>query len=157
MRKFFFEHLIIVATSSGILACSTPSDPTAADYEEPLPRGSDCIFEGTIRDYRVLDDKNLVVTSTRKQKYHIRLSHAAFGLSSAWGVGFTSRTGQVCPGSDLVVSNGFDPEAVRIYSIRAIDETEYEHLLVRHGKKVPEKVQAPPDEDIAGAEVEELD
>lgn len=157
MLKIASRHIVMTLFSSTLFACAVPSDPTAADYEEPLPRGSDCIFEGTVRDYRVLDDKNLVVTSTRKQKYHIRLSHAAFGLSSAWGIGFTSRTGQVCPGSEIVVSDGFDPEAARIYSIRAIDETEYEHLLVRHGKKVPEKLETLPDDDIDGAEVEELD
>jgi hypothetical protein len=87
----------------------------------------------------------------------MRLSYSAMALSSAWGLGFSSRTGQICPGDEVVVKNGFDVDAVRIYSIRTIDETEYEHLLVRHGKKVPEQVTTPPDEDVAGAEVEELD
>ncbi|HEX5788239.1 MAG TPA: DUF6491 family protein [Woeseiaceae bacterium] len=151
------RHLLTLLISGALVACAAAPDPTAADYEEPEPRGSDCIFEGSIRDYRVLDDSNLVVTTTRKQKYHMRLSYSAFGLRSAWAVGFASRTGQVCPGDELIVSNGFDPDAVRIYSIRAIDPQEYENLLVRHGEKVPEKVETPPDADIAGAEVEELD
>ncbi len=151
------KQFIIAFISCGLSACAAAPDPTAADYEEPEPRGSDCIFEGSIRDYRALDDRNLVVTSTGKQKYHMRLSRNAFGLSSAWGIGFVTQTGQICPGSDLVVTNGFDPEAVRIYSIRAIDEQEYENLLIRHGEKVPEKVKTPPAGDIDGAEVEELD
>jgi hypothetical protein len=155
--KIVIRQLLVIILSSSFVACAASPDPTAADYEEPEPRGSDCIFEGSIRDYRALDDRNLVVTSTRKQKYHMRLSHSAFGLSSAWGIGFVTRTGQICPGSEIVVTNGFDPDAVRIYSIRAIDEQEYENLLVRHGEKVPEKVETPPAEDIDGAEVEELD
>ncbi len=153
MGKQVFTALI----SCSLFACGAAPDPTAADYEEPEPRGSDCIFEGSVRDYRALDGRNLVVTSTRKQKYHMRLSHSAFGLSSAWGIGFVTQTGQICPGSEIVVTNGFDPEVVRIYSIRAIDEHEYENLLVRHGEKVPEEVKTQPAGDIDGAAVEELD
>ncbi len=151
------KQIVVLLTSCLFAGCASTGDPIAADYDEPEPRGTDCILEGTIRDYRVLDGSNLVVSTTRKQKYHMRLSYSAMALSSAWGLGFSSRTGQICPGDEVVVKNGFDADAVRIYSIRAIDETEYGHLLVRHGKKAPEQVTTPPDEDVAGAEVEELD
>ena len=151
------KQIVIFITSCFLAACASSSDPLAADYREPDPRGTDCIFEGTIRDYRVLDGSNLVVSTTRQEKNQMRLSYSPMALSSAWGLGFTSRTGQVCPGDEIVVKNGFDVDAVRIYSIRAIDEAEYEHLLVSHGKKAPKEVTNPPDEDVAGAEVEELD
>ena len=157
INDIVMKQIVVMFISSLLVACASSTDPMALDHQEAEPRGTDCILEGTIRDYRVLDDSNLVVSTTRKQKYHLRLGYSAMGLSSAWGLGFSSRGAQICPGDDIVVKNGFDADAIRIYSIRAIDEAEYEHLLVRHGKKVPEKMTAPPEEDVAGAEVEELD
>jgi hypothetical protein len=151
------KQIVVLIISCLFAACASDTDPTAAGYEEPEPRGTDCIFEGTIRDYRVLDDSNLVVSTTRKQKYHMRLSYSAMALSSAWGLGFSTRTGQICPGDEIVLKNGFDVDAIGIYSIRAVNDAEYEHLLVEHGKKVPEQITKPPDQDVAGAEVEELD
>jgi hypothetical protein len=120
--------------------------------------GTDCIFEGTIRDYRVLDESNLVVSATPKKKYHIELNQPAFGLSSAWNIGFTSTTSRICPGfSRVVFDSDFAPGPVRIRSIRAIDDIEFENLLVHFGKKLPEKIKTPPAEPVDGAKVEELD
>ena len=41
---------------------------------------SDCISEGTIRNFQVLDESNLIVTAMGKRKYHLVLSRPAFGL-----------------------------------------------------------------------------
>ena len=60
----FNKQLFVILISCGLVACATSeTDPLQAEYDA-LPQGSDCIFEGTIRDYRVLDDKNLVVTAS---------------------------------------------------------------------------------------------
>ncbi len=115
-------------------------------------------MERTIRDYRVLDDKHLIVTATAKQKYHIELSRRAFGLDSTWGIGFKSRSSRICPGlAEVIVDDSMGPEAIRIQSIRALTDEEYEDLLVHFGKKQPDELQTPAPEDVKGAEVEELD
>ncbi len=120
--------------------------------------GSDCIFEGTIRDYRVLDESNLLVTASAKRKYHIELTRRAFGLESSWHIGFTSPTSRICPGfSEVIVDEGFGPEAIRISKIWAIGPDEYEDLLIRYGKMEPEITQPPATQEVEGAEVEELD
>ena len=75
--------------SSTLLACATaPEDEfEPAEYQSA---GSDCISEGTIRNYKVLNDSNLVVTALAKRQYHIKLGRRAMGLQSAWSIGFTS-------------------------------------------------------------------
>lgn len=115
-------------------------------------------MDGTVRDYQVLDGSNLVVTDSRKQKYHMRLNRRAAGLGSGWGIGFTTTGSRICPlSSELVVSGGFEPDVIGISSIRAIDSQEYQDLLVGFGKKAPAPVETPPDYDVQGADVEELD
>jgi hypothetical protein len=66
--------------------------------------------------------------------------------------------GQVCSGSgDLVVRDGFNQlESIPLRSIRLLEPEELDDLLVRFGKKVPEEQETPTQEDIKGAEVEEL-
>ncbi len=158
MNKVIIKQILIAFISCFFVACAStgrgPGEPDSA----PSSRSSDCIFEGTIRDYRVLDESNLVVTASAKRKYHIELSRRAFGLRSSWHVGFTSPTSQICPGfSEVIVDDNFGPEAIRILGIRALSPEEYDDLLIRFGKKKPEIVDAPAAEEVDSAEVEELD
>jgi hypothetical protein len=122
-------------------------------------RGHDCISQSTIRDYQVLDDRNLIVTAGAKRKYHVQLSRQAFGLRSNWKIGFRSPTGRICSGTgDVVVNDSFgSEETIRISSIKAVEPDELNALLVQFGKKVPEVERAPAQEKVKGAEVEELD
>ena len=141
-----------------MLGCSTASGPAGEQAAAVEARGSDCILDGTVRDYQVLDGSNLVLTDTRKQKYHMRLNRRAAGLDSGWGIGFTTQGSRICPhSSGLVVNGGFEPDVISISSIRAIDSQEYQDLLVAFGKKTPAPVQTAPDHDVQGADVEELD
>ena len=148
----------IVFFLCGLCACA--STPETADRERPAATGgrSDCISTTTIRDYRVLDDANLVVTAQANQKYHVVLSRRALGLRSSWKIGFRSTTGRICGSfDDIIVDDGFGPERIRIAAIRQLTPEEYEELLVRFGKKQPAIEQAPAPSEVEGAEVEELD
>lgn len=126
-------------------------------------RGSDCIWQGSIRDYRVLDNSNMIVKAGGSQKYHVVLSRQVFGLRSAFQVAFESRTGRVCEGfSDLIVSDGFDSstssaERIRIQRIQKLTPEQEDDLLVQFGIKEPAVPQTREPEEVEGAEVEELD
>ncbi len=155
----FKKQAIVLFISCGLVACATSEpDPLDADFDA-LPQGSDCIFEGTIRDYQVLDDKNLVVTASARRKYHIELVRRAFGLRSSWHLGFRSPGNRICPTfSDVVVDdNAGRLEAIRIQSIRELSPEEHEELLVRFGKIEPDIQQTPVEQEVDTAEVEELD
>ena len=161
MSKTVINQLLILLFSSVLVACAATPDTPETAVDDGFSSGSDCIFEGTIRDYTVLDESNLVVTASARRKYHIELFRRAFGLRSSWHIGFTSPTSRICPGfSEIIVDDNFGPEAIRISRIRALSPEEYEDLLIRYGKKEPELVENPANkdvEDVSGAEVEELD
>lgn len=158
MKNLLIKQCLIVFSSCLLVACASSPEGQDTMDRPASARGSDCIFEGTIRDYAVLDESNLVVTASAKRKYHIELFRPAFGLRSSWHIGFTSPTSRICPGfSEVVVDDSFGPEAIRISSVRALSPEEYDDLMIRYGKKKPEIVEAPANNEVQGAEVEELD
>ena len=152
------KHIITVIFSSVLLSCAG-TDETADPGVSAAETGrADCILSGSIRDYRVLDDANLVVTAGAKRRYHVTLARRAIGLRSSSQIGFKSSTGSICAGfGELIVDDVMGLDRYRIQSIRQLTPEEYERLLVRFGEKEPEIEQTPAPEDIEGAEVEELD
>jgi hypothetical protein len=154
----FYKQLVIVFFSSALAACASSPEPSLGDEPEAVAARSDCISTRTIRDYRVLDDANLVVTAQANRRYHVSLSRRALGLRSSWKIGFRSASGRVCGGfDDIIVDDGFGPERIRIASITQLTPEDYEALLVRFGKKEPAIEPAPATEEVESAEVEELD
>jgi hypothetical protein len=152
------KQLFILFISSLLLACA--GSPAPAQDADPggSTRRSDCISTGTIRDYQVLDDSNLVVTGSGNRKYHVWLSRRAIGLGSAWKIGFRSRSGRICGSfDDILVDDGFGPEQIRISGIRQLTPGDYDELLVRFGKMEPAVQPAPATDSVETAEVEELD
>ena len=152
------KQLVILFSSSLLLACAGGGEAIEGDDSVAGTRRSDCISSGTIRDYRVLDDANLIVSGSGKRKYHVTLSRRAIGLRSSWKIGFRSTTGQICASfGELVVDDGMGPERIRIAAIRQLTPDEHDALLVRFGKIEPEFEQPPAPASVESAEVEELD
>ena len=74
------KQFVILLYSSLLLACAGHDEVIEGDDSAAETRRSDCISSGTIRDYQVLDDANLIVSGSGKRKYHITLSRRATGL-----------------------------------------------------------------------------
>ena len=156
--KYFLKSIFIAIFLSSLLACAGSGEPADETLYDKRPAGSDCISSGTIRDYQVLDDSNLIVTAGSSRKYHIALSRRAIGLSSSWSIGFRSNTGQLCAGfGEVVVDDGLGPDRIRIASIRQLTPEELDSVLIRFGMKEPEIEPTPAPVEVEGAEVEELD
>lgn len=119
--------------------------------------GSDCILIRTIRDYRLLDDRNLLIYGPGDRAYYVTLFRPSFELRSSFQMGFSSRDDRLCPfGGDAIVVGSMRREEIAIQSISRVTEEQEEQLLVRYGKKEPAGEQAPAPKDVKGAEVEEL-
>ncbi len=156
--KIILKQIIIVFLSSSMLACAGSPESSHEGDSEVVSGRSDCISTRTIRDYRVLDDANLVVTAQGNRKYHITLSRRAVGLRASWKIGFRSTSGRVCGGfDDIIVDDGVGPERIRIAGIKELTPEEYDELLVRFGKREPATEPTPATESVESAEVEELD
>ena len=154
----FLKQYVIAILLSTLTACASPSEPSLEGDSDVVSGRPDCISTRTIRDYRVLDDANLVVTANGNRKYHVSLRRRAAGLSASWKIGFRSTTGRVCGGfDDIIVDDGFGPEHVRIAGIRELTPEQYDALMVRFGKREPTNEPAPATESVESAEVEELD
>ncbi len=80
-------------------------------------------------------------------------------MRSTWRLGFASSAGRICaPFDDIVVDNGgLGPERVRIASIRRVNDDQVEELQVRFGLKEPEYETPRENQEVEGAEVEELE
>jgi hypothetical protein len=153
-----YKQLLILVSLSALVACASGESQPDESVTSTSGRGSDCISQGSIRDYTVLDDANLIVSERANRNYHVVLSRRAVGLRSNWRIGFDSHTSKICGGFDSIITDGgFGPETIRIASIRRLTPEEEEVLLVRFGKKEPENEQPRQPEDVEGAEVEELD
>lgn len=158
MKNSVFNQIVIVFSSSIIVACAGTPEESRSLAEPAASRYSDCISQMSIRDYNVLDEANLIVTGPGKRSYHVQLARRAFGLRSTWQIGFRSPTGMICPGSsELIVHDGLGVENFRVRSIRLLTPDDRDDLLVRFGKKEPEMEQTAEPPDVEGAEVEELD
>lgn len=156
--KNVVKQVLTLVFSTALVACATAETDAGGDNFAAESRGSDCISQSSVRDYRVLDEANLIVSAGARQKYHVVLARRAYGLRSTWQIGFRSSTGRICGGfDDLIVDGGFGPEPFRIHSIRRLTPEDENELLVRFGKKEPSVKQAPATEDPESAEVEELD
>jgi len=158
LNKYPIKEILIALYLSTLAACAAGGETASEGDSSSSRSAADCISQGSIRDYTVLDDANLIVTEGVNRKYHMVLSRRAFGLRSSWRIGFNSPTGRICGGfGDIVVNDGNMPEKIRIDSIRRITPEEEEDLMIRFGKKEPEIEQPRQSEEVTGAEVEELD
>ncbi len=153
-----YKQLLIIITSSTLLACASTQDGPDAGKSEAVKRHTDCILSSSIRGYSVLDESNLIVDASGRRSYHVILRRRAYGISSSWSIGFNSATGRICSGFDEVVFDGhLDNESIAIASIRELGPEDRDDLLIQFGKKKPEIEQPPVPREVKGAEVEELD
>jgi len=157
--KHVIKQCVLVVFSSSLVACAGPGEPTGDSSFAEQPVGRDCISQSSIRNYEVLDESNLIITAGVKRKYHVVLANRAFGLRSTWQIGFRSTTGRICANSaELIFDDGLvGPGGVHLRSIRELSPDDLDALLIRFGKKEPDVKQAPAQEEVKGAEVEELD
>jgi hypothetical protein len=152
------KHIVIALYLCYLTACASTEQGLSESSSGSQSTGSDCISQGSIRDYTVLDNANLLVTSGANRKFHVELSRAAHNLRINNAIGFQSASGRICDRfSDVLINDGFGVEKIRISSVRRLSAQTEEELLIRFGKIEPTIKQTRPPSDVEGAEVEELD
>ena len=155
--KHVLKHVIILYSLSSLIGCASGPEATGSGSLADEPAGSDCISGGSVRDYRVLDNANLIVTAAARKKYHIVLSRQAMNLQSSRAIGFDTTTSRICSKFSYLIAEGsFGPEKIRIASVRYLTPEDENDLLVRFGKKEPDYEEPRQAEEVVGAEVEDL-
>jgi len=154
----FIKQIVIIFTSSTLLACASADTAPDGVVEEASSSRTNCIFRSSVRGYSVLDESNLIIEASGRSKYHVVLRRPARGIKSTWAIGFDSQSSRVCAGFGEVIFQGhMGGESIRIASIRELSPEEHEGLLIQFGKKKPAIEQTPAPREVKGAEVEELD
>ena len=152
------KQIVILISLCSLVACASTDQGELEEPQAAESTGSDCISQGSIRDYTILDNANLIVTQGASRKFHVELSRQAHGFRSSSAIGFQSQTGRICERfSEILIDDGFSMEKIRISSIRRLSPESEEELLIRYGKIEPEFEQTRQPQKVEGAEVEELD
>src|SRR5687768_16571312 len=109
------KHIIVAMTLSIFAACAGTAEQEARTAGDIDYRGSDCILIPTIRDYRSLDDRNLLIYGPANRAYLVTLFRPSFELRSSFQMGFSSRDDQLCPfGGDAIVVGSLNREEVGV-------------------------------------------
>jgi len=158
LKKILIIQLLIIFTSSGCATNSAGSGSSSSTRAGLNYRGSDCILIRTIRDYRTLDDRHLLISGSARRTYFVTLLSPVFELRGSASLRFQSRDEQLCPyGGDTIIFGTFGRGGTRIQSISRVSAEQEEEILLRFGL-IERAEQAPPEPgNVTGAEVEELD
>lgn len=157
MLKTALNYTVMLLILCFTVSCASSGDSKTAANEDIDYRGSDCISIRTIRDYRLLDDSNLLIYGPANRAYYVTLFRPSFELRSSFRLGFSSRDDRLCPfGGDGIVVGSLNREEIGIQSISRVSEEQTEQLLIRYGHKEPAEQQVPAPDNVEGAEIEEL-
>lgn len=156
-KKYFKKQLIILLLSCSTLIISEAESADSRDESDMDFNGSDCIWIRSIRDYKPLDDRSLLIWSGSRP-YYVRLVTRARQMRSAIGMSVDSRDDRLCPyGGDGLNFGGFGDSPARVRAISRITKEQAEELLVRYGKHDAGEPRTPTPKELKGADVAELD
>jgi hypothetical protein len=97
-------------------------------------RPMDCILGGGIRDYSVLDERNLLFDGPGRTAYHVVLIRPATNIDREFQIGVYDNDGRICPyGGDAIIIDGPIRDVIPILSIERIDQQGVEALQVEFG------------------------
>jgi len=131
-RRFSIAAFVSVLAMSG--ACTSIERTSAEDVSS----GDDCMVARTLRDWRPLDNQNLILFGSGRVPYHVELVRPAFGLTYDIMIGVYDRDGRICPyGGDAIILDGPMPERVSIRNMKRLNDAELERLYVEHGISPP--------------------
>lgn len=139
--------LVFALLSGACAAPRTTSDHAASDR---LPRAERCLRVSDIQNWRVVDNRQLVVFGRRPEDaWHVRLFASCSDIGIAETVAFRARgTNLLCgdPGDEIITRSGRCP----IASLRRISPLEVTELTDRRvrkdiGKLPPREQTATPD------------
>lgn len=145
-------HVPMLLTALLFATAAFAGEPAKPDDSKPAAKAdsNECTWSSAIRDWKRLDDKNLIVWGPGKQAYHVQLAFSLFDLNSAETIALVDRdnNSQICGyGMDrVVVPNSPMHSDATISGITRLDEAGIEQLAAKYkvklGKKKPKPQEA---------------
>lgn len=129
----------IAAAACVLSACAT-TEPGGSGVRTT---SNDCFFANTLRDWRPLDDRNLILFADGRRPYLVELVRPAMGLTFNVMIGVYDRDGRICPyGGDAIVVDGALPDRITIGSMRRLTDAELGEVYERFGVSTPAVIEA---------------
>lgn len=120
-----------------LAGCASQRDALSdvADRTTTSGVGGDCFTVSLARDFRYLDDQNLIVYAAGRNPYHVELSQACFGLRGEHVIALRSRTDRMCgfAGDTVIVGGGAFADRCPVLSVRRLDDEQLQVLLAEYG------------------------
>jgi hypothetical protein len=143
---------ILIAVAIALGGCAGAGERAGEPAEERRTTlGTDCFTTSMARDFRYLDDTNLIVFAPARQAYHVELGGTCIGLRGRTRIALSSRTDRMCGfAGEAVIVNGSFPERCPVLSVRRLDADGLEALLDRFergGERDAVEVEIPEAED----------
>ena len=126
--------LLAATTATTLLAACAGTDGSASGNRAAL--NSDCILNRRVRDYDVLDDRNLILYGPGQSAYHVEMATRSINIRNEIAIGLLDddEDNRICPfGRDAILVSGPLNERIPIRSIAALDATDIEALKVQFG------------------------
>lgn len=128
---------LVAILGFAVVAVGCASSSGSGSVGERRSLASDCIFNFGIRDFTMLDDRNIILYGPGRRGYHVVLATPSMNIRSEFSIGILDRDGddRICPyGGDSVLVDGPIRERIPIREIEALDDVGIEALLVEFGK-----------------------
>jgi len=154
MSSFRNNLYLIALLQPLILITSCGQESELSNKNTPrytVMEGSSCFNQRDISEYTVLDRGNLIVYGRpRSRSYHIQISPPTSSIRGSDSIGFKSLSGRICgfAGDKLIIPNSIFQESYSIITVKQLNETAHNNLLVRFGKAEPIE-QVEPEKDAS--------
>jgi hypothetical protein len=126
---------LMAAAAVASVACGCAMQGAGAGGSARASATLDCLLNRNLRQYTLLDDRNLIIYGSGLP-YHVVLSSAAIDLRGEIAIGVLDRdqNGRICPyGGDSILIDGPLFERIPISSIERIDDAQVETLEIEFG------------------------
>lgn len=147
----------LTAAAMLVAGCAGTDRQVDEVAERTTSVASDCFTVSLARDFRYLDDHNLIVYAAGRNPYHVELSQACLGLGGEFAIALRSRTDRMCgfAGDEVIVRGLGRPERCSVLSVRRLDEEQMQLLVDQYDAE--DREDSPIDVEVAELPDEGID
>ncbi|MEM8988675.1 MAG: DUF6491 family protein [Pseudomonadota bacterium] len=122
--------ILLLTGLSGLAASGARAEDEAEAFDlSQYDDANACVFTNSIRDFSVIDRRNLVIEASGRRTYLVTLFSSCFGLNFAHSLAFSSTSGRICGNSNDKIYLGRG-EVCRINGIIRVESEEIAEKIV---------------------------
>ena len=122
-HRALIRSVRLTAATLVLAGCAGAPGPADEVARRTSSVAGDCFTVSLARDFRYLDDHNIIVYAAGRTPYHVEMSQSCFGLRGEFTIALSSRTERMCgfAGDSVIVRGVGFPERCPVLSVRRLD------------------------------------